>query len=154
MVRQRYAVREWSSAGGSDHPTGSARDRLNEAVKELRRLTEDQLFQTVERLRDVEDICGASTVSVESVRRIRLWSAGYLHLAAELEAAARCCRLIEQELRQQIDAPLAYGNGQADPLDDLRSDEPAGKGHRGISLPGWIKSIAPRNHPAHGPPDT
>ena len=153
MVRQRYAFGEWSNAGGSDRPTGAARDRLNEAVKELRRLTEDQLFQAVERLSDVEDIYGAGSVSVESVRKIRLWSAGYLHLAAELEAAARCCRLIEQELRQQIDAPLAGGNGQADPLGDLRSDEPAGKGHRSISLPSWIKAIAPRNHPAHGPPD-
>ena len=92
MVRQRYAFGEWSNSGGSDRPTGVARDRLNEAVKELRRLTEDQLFQAVERLSDVEDICGAGSVSVESVRKIRLWSAGYLHLAAELEAAARCCR--------------------------------------------------------------
>ena len=120
MVRQRYDLGEWSNTGDSDRQAGAARDRLNEAVKELRRLTEDELFQAVERLSDVEDICGAANVSVESVRRIRLWSAGYLHLAAELEAAARCCRLIEQELRQQIDAPLAGGNGQADPLGDLR----------------------------------
>jgi DNA-binding SARP family transcriptional activator len=126
---------------------------LNGAVKELRRLTEDQLFQAVERFSDVEDVCGTANVSVESVRRIRLWSAGYLHLAAELEAAARCCRLIEQELSRQIDAPLAGGNGQADPIGDLRCDEPAGKGHRGIGLPGWLKAIGPRNHPAHGPPD-
>jgi DNA-binding SARP family transcriptional activator len=153
MVRQRYDLGEWSNAGGSDRPTDATRARLNEAVKELRRLTEDELFQAVERLSDVEDLCGTGSVSVESVRKIRLWSAGYLHLAAELEAAARCCRLIEQELRQQIDAPLACGNGQADPFDDLRSDEPVGKGHRSISLPGWIKAIAPRNHPAHGPPD-
>lgn len=153
MVRQRYDLREWSNAGDSDRQAGAARDRLNEAVKELRRLTEDQIFQAVERLSDVEDICGAGHVGVESVRRIRLWSGGYLHLAAEFEAAARCCRLIEQELRQQIDGPLAGGNGQAGPLGDLGSDEPAGKGHRGISLPSWIRAISPRNHPAHGPPD-
>ena len=113
MVRQRYVLGEWSNAGGGDRPTDAARNRLNEAVKELRRLTEDQKFQAVERLSDVEDIYRAGSVSVESVRKIRQWSAGYLHLAAELEAAARCCRLIEQELRQQIDAPLACGNGQA-----------------------------------------
>ena len=60
MVRQRYDLREWSNAGDSDRQAGAARDRLNEAVKELRRLTEeDQLFQAVERLSDVEDICGA-----------------------------------------------------------------------------------------------
>ncbi len=152
MMRQRYDSREWSNAGGSDRQAGTARDRLKEAVKELRRLTEEQLFQAVERLSDVEDICDDSSVSVESLRRIRIWSAGCLHLAAELEAAARCCRLIEQELRQQIDTPLAGGNGQADPLGDLRSDESAGKGHRGIGLPGWLKAISPRNHPAHGPP--
>ena len=56
MVRQRYDLGEWSNAGGGDRPTDAARDRLNEAVKELRRLTEDQLFQAVERLSDVEDI--------------------------------------------------------------------------------------------------
>ena len=153
MVRQRYTLGEWSNTGDIDRPAGAARDRLNEAVKELRRLTEDELFEAVERLSDVEDIFGVANVSVESVRRIRLWSAGYLHLAAELEAAARCCRLIEQELRHQIDTPLAGRNGQADPLGDLRSDEPTGKGHRGMSLPGWLKGISPRNHPAHGPPD-
>ena len=113
MVRQRYDLSEWPNAGGSGRPTGAARGRLNEAVMELRRLTEDELFQAVERLSDVEDISGAANISLESVRRIRLWSAGYLHLAAELEAAARCCRLIEQELRRQVDVPLAGGNGQA-----------------------------------------
>jgi DNA-binding SARP family transcriptional activator len=153
MVRQRYIMGEWSDTEGGGRSTGAARDTLSEAVKELRGLTEDQLVQAVERLSDVEDISGAANISLESVRRIRLWSAGYLHLAAELEAAARCCRLIEQELRRQVDVPLAGGNGQADPVGDLRSDEPTGKGHRGKGLPGWLKAISPRNHPAHGPPD-
>ena len=147
MVRQRYTLGEWSNTGDIDRPTGAARDRLNEAVKELRRLTEDELFEAVERLSDVEDIFDVPNVSVESVRRIRLWSAGYLHLAAELEAAARCCRLIERELRHQIDAPLAGRNGRADPLGDLRSDEPTGKGHRGIESAGLAEGDLPAQSP-------
>jgi DNA-binding SARP family transcriptional activator len=128
---------------------------LNEAVTELRHLTNDQLFQSMERLCEVDGVSGGASVSVsvEGVRRLRLWSAEYLRLAAELEAAARCCRLIEQELRQQIDEPLVNVDGQAGPPGNGRSAEPAAKSHRGIALPGWPKAISLLSQPAHGPPE-
>lgn len=132
--------------------TGASGERLNAAVTELRRLTNDQLFQSMERLCEVDDIGYGGTVSVEGVRRLKLWSAGYLRLAAELEAAARYCRLIEQELRQQIDEPLVNPDGQGAPPGNGRSVEPAGKNHRGIALPGWLKAISTHSQPAHGPP--
>src|SRR6185437_11244844 len=141
------------SPGFGGAMAGVSSDRLNEAVMELRRLTNDQLFQSMERLCEVDDISGGAGVSVEGVRRLKLWSAGCLHLAAELEAAARYCRLIEQELRQQIDEPLVNPDGRGGPPGNGRSAEPAGKSHRGIVLPGWLKAISLHSQPAHGPPE-
>jgi DNA-binding SARP family transcriptional activator len=152
MGRSRSNSRECPNAADGDDREAAARHRLNEAVTELRRLTDDKLFQSMKRLCHVDDIGGGAGVSVESVRRLRVWSAGYLRLAAELEAAARCCRLIEQELRQQIDAPLAGSDGQAGPPGNRHSADADARSHRGITLPGWLKAISPHNHPAHGPP--
>lgn len=151
MVRHRDDTRASSNAGGSARQSDTARERLNEAVSELRRLTKDELFEALERLWDVNRAHGASGVSVESVRRLRQWSAEYLRVAAELEAAARCCRLIEQELRQQIDALLV---GRAVPGGNGRVGQAAAKGHRGVGLPGWLKAISQHGHSAHGPPGT
>src|SRR5215475_5641997 len=111
MVRQRDS--RASSSTLTNGITSANLDRLDEAVTELRRLTRGRLFQALERLADVEDIRSASSVSIESVRRLQAWSAEHLRLAAELEAAARCCRLIEQELRSQIDATLAGSHHEA-----------------------------------------
>jgi DNA-binding SARP family transcriptional activator len=153
MVRQRDS-RASSNAWPDGRPAGEARDRLDEAVTELRRLTHGQLFQALERLADVEGIRGASSVSVESVRRLRAWSAEHLRLAAELEAAARCCRLIEQELNRQVDATLAGSHHEAGALGGHRADAPPIKSHR-KSDPGalgWLKLFAPHRHPAHRRP--
>jgi DNA-binding SARP family transcriptional activator len=124
---------------------------------ELRRLTQGQLFQTLERLADVEDIHGASGVSVESVRRLRVWSAEHLRLAAELEAAARCCRLIEQELNRQIDATLAGSHDETDASGHHRADVPPPKGrptshrknNRTTGVSGWLRLFTSQGHPAH-----
>src|SRR5215470_19681686 len=124
MVRQRG-----SRASANGRQASAARDRLDEAVTELRRLTQGQLFQALERLADVKDIRGASGVSVESVRRLRVWGAEHLRLAAELEAAARCCRLIEQELNRQIDMTLAGSDHEAEALGNHRADAVPLKGH-------------------------
>jgi SARP family transcriptional regulator, regulator of embCAB operon len=155
-MRQRDS-RALSSAWANDRRASAARDRLDEAVAELRRLTQGQLFQALERLADVEDIRGASSVSVESVRRLRVWSAEHLRLAAELEAAARCCRLIEQELNRQIDATLASSHDEADTPGDHRADVPPPKGHpashrkshRATGMSGWLRLFAPHGHSAH-----
>ena len=152
MVRQRDP-RASSSAQVNDHRASDARDRLDEAVTELRRLTQGQLFQALERLADVEDVRSASSVSVESVRRLRLWGAEHLRLAADLEAAARCCRLIEQELNRQIDATLASSHHEADAHGDHRADEPPVKSHRKnhrvIGVSGWFRLFSPHGPSAH-----
>ena len=120
MVRGSDNSREWRNETDGGRPDDGARDQLDEAVTELRRLADDQLFQSVERLCDIDGIREGGSVSVETVRRLRLRSADYLRLAAELEAAARCCRLIEQELRQQIEAGhLTPMVGKTYPLPDV-----------------------------------
>jgi DNA-binding SARP family transcriptional activator len=158
-MRQRDS-RTSSSTLANGHRATAARDRLDQAVAELRRLTQGQLFQALERLADVEDIRGASSVSVESIRRLRAWSAEHLRLAAELEAAARCCRLIEQELTRKIDATLAGSHVEADALGDhstgasLMRSRPRShrKKNRVMGVSGWLRSFAPHRHSAHRRP--
>src|SRR5579875_3867805 len=144
-------ARDQPAAGTSGHRAGAARDRLTEAVTELRRLTQETLFQALERLADVEDI-GSAGVNADSVRRLRLCSAEHLRLATELEAAARCCRLIERELRQQIDALLADPQQPSETRGNRGTGGLAGKTHR-LGLTGWLKVISRRADPAHEPPD-
>lgn len=153
MVSGRDNSSEWSNAGGGAPRAASSRDKLNEAVTELRRLANAQLLQSMEHLCDINGISGDESTSGESVRRFLLWSAGCLRLAAELEAAARCCRLIEQELRQQIDQVLVSPGGQASFPGNGAPAELTGKSHRGIALRSWLKAISPHSQPAHGPPD-
>jgi DNA-binding SARP family transcriptional activator len=126
---------------------------LNEAVAELRGLTRDRLSQALERLVDADAIRIDSSVSVESVRRLRLWSAEHLRLAAELEAAARCCRIIEHELRQQIDAVLTGWRGQAGTLSGRVAAGPTLKTERRLRLADWFRAISPPHHPARDQPD-
>ena len=152
MVRQRDP-RASSSASANGSRAGAGQDRLDEAVAELRRLTQGQLFQALEHLADVEDIPSPSSVNVESVRRLRVWGAEHLRLAAELESAARCCRLIEQELNRQIDAALAGSHHKANALEDHHADVPLVKSHRKsrrvMDVSGWLRLFAPHRHSAH-----
>jgi DNA-binding SARP family transcriptional activator len=130
---------------------------LDEAITELRRLTQGQPFRALERLADVEDIRNASSISVESVRRLRVLGADYLRLASEFEAAADSCRLIEQELNRQIDAALADSHHETDALGDHRADARPIKGprkghrksHRVMGVSGWFRLFAPHGRPAH-----
>jgi hypothetical protein len=67
MVRQGDP-RASSSTRDNSRQTSDALDLLDEAVTELRRLTQGEVFQALERLADVEEIRGASSLSVENVR--------------------------------------------------------------------------------------
>jgi len=92
---------------GTDSTPAQARTALSEALTELRRLTRDPLFDGVERA--LADLGGApigSAFDVETVRKLSQWSAEHQRVAIELEAAARCCRLVEREINQRVDALL------------------------------------------------
>jgi DNA-binding SARP family transcriptional activator len=94
-------------SAGIDSTPAHARTALSEALTELRRLTRDPLSDGVEQA--LADLVGApirSDFGVDTVRRLRQWSAEHQRVAIELEAAARCCRLVEREINQRVDALL------------------------------------------------
>src|ERR1700751_2004197 len=94
--------------GGGHNETTLARSELTEAVAELRRLTQDPFLDRLERtLADLGQVLTESNVGVDTVRKLRQWSAAHQRAATELETAARCCRLIEREISQHVDDLLA-----------------------------------------------
>jgi DNA-binding SARP family transcriptional activator len=99
---------EWGTAQrGNNNAPSRARTALSEALAELRRLTQDPLFAGVERaLASLGNTPIEPEFAVETVRRLQQWSAEHQRVAIELEAAARCCRLVEREITQQVDALL------------------------------------------------
>jgi DNA-binding SARP family transcriptional activator len=148
MARHRSDSRAGPSAGISDGLADAARDRLGKAVSELRRLTQDQLFQAMGRLTEAEDTHGASSLNGDSAPRRPEWSAEHVRTAAELEAAIRCCRLIEQELGQQLDVLAAGSDGQPGTLARHGHRKPREKNHR-VGMAGWLKVVSPRTRPGH-----
>jgi DNA-binding SARP family transcriptional activator len=147
MARHRSESRAWSSARAGDGLADAARGRLATAVTELRRLTQDQLFQALNQLADVDDAGGDYQVGAGRVRRLQGWTAEQSRVAAELEAAVRCCRLIEEELREQFDMLLASPDGT---VSDYGNGKPVVTIHH-RSLAGWLKAIFQRSHSAYEP---
>ncbi len=99
---------EWgASAHGNYNASARARTALSEALTELRRLTQDPLFDGVERaLANLGNAPGEPEFGLDTVRRLRQWSAEHQRVAIELEVAARCCRLVEREINQQVETLL------------------------------------------------
>jgi len=99
---------EWGTAqGGNNNAYARARTALSEALAELRRLTQDPLFDGVEgALASLGNTTIEPEFAVETVRRLQQWIAEHQRVAIELEAAARCCRLVEREITRQVDALL------------------------------------------------
>jgi SARP family transcriptional regulator, regulator of embCAB operon len=124
-----------------DGHTMSARTRLTEAVTELRRLTQNPSFQSVERLlADLDDAPSGSGAGIQAVRALRQWGDEHLRVADELQAAAHCCRLVEREIDQRIDAFLAVWEGR---LETTRTHESGASAdtRRRNSLDGWLREL-------------
>ena len=88
---------------------------VSEALAELRQLAGHALSANVERaLADLgRASAGAGAGSgfdVDTVRQLQRCSAEYQRVAIDLEAAARCCRLVEREINQRADALLLAKN--------------------------------------------
>ena len=102
-----YGGERTARHAGEDSTPAQAQAALSEALTELRRLTQNPLFDGFERaLADLGNAPTGSDFSVDTVRKLLLWSAEHQRVAIELEAAARCCRLIEREINQRADALL------------------------------------------------
>jgi two-component SAPR family response regulator len=136
------------SYGGEPRParsrTGSSEAALSGALVKLRQLAREPRFGEVERAlvalgRSAED----PGLGPDAVGELRRWSAEYQRVALDLEATARCCRLVEQEMNRRVDAILAEKNkGLAGQVRDIfRRARPAPR-----NLP------APRNPPAQPEP--
>ncbi len=122
----------------------NGRERLNEAVADLRCRMGSDLRLALKRLPDTDDIREASCVSGENVRTLLLWSAQHVRLAAELEAAARCCRTIDEELRHQIEELVDCLPGQPETLRDSGHDGLPDKPRRRGGLAGWLRLTSQR----------
>ena len=84
---------------------------VSEALSELRQLAGHPLPADVERaLADLGRASDGADFDVDTVRQLRRCSAEYQRVAIDLEAAARCCRLVEREINQRADALLADKN--------------------------------------------
>lgn len=84
---------------------------VSEALSELRQLAGHPLPADVERaLADLGRASDGADFDVDTVRQLRRCSAEYQRVAIDLEAAARCCRLVEREISQRADALLSEKN--------------------------------------------
>lgn len=147
MAGQRYATRDSGYRRVRESRSDAARERLNAAVTELRSLMGGDLRLTLKRLPDISEIQDASCASGENVRALLLWSTQYVRLTAELEAAARCCRTIDQELRHQIEEILDALPAHLETSEFGVHDEPPVKPRR-KGLTGWLKLTSQRAGPA------
>lgn len=139
MATNRYEPHASPDAGVDNNAIARARTGLTQTLAELGRLTRDPFSGVVARvLADLDNVTAESDASVDTVRRLQHCSAEHQRVAIELEAAARYCRLLEQEINQRVDGLLAGRKENALPANP-RSN---------ISHPGWLSKILRRGSPA------
>jgi DNA-binding SARP family transcriptional activator len=141
MAGQRNRSRDWPYTRDNDYHSDAGHEQLNEAVTELRSLLGKDLRTALKHLPVADDIREASHVGGGNVHTLLLWSARFVRLAAELDAAARCCRAIDKELRHQIDElledlPVSLGTA------GLRDHSMPPADPRPKGLVGWLKLIS------------
>jgi DNA-binding SARP family transcriptional activator len=91
----------------ADNASAQVPAALSVALAELRRLIQDPFFDGAEQaLADTSHTPIGSSFGVDTVCRLRQWSADYQRVAIELEATASRCRLAEREINQRIEALL------------------------------------------------
>ena len=149
------AHRDESHAGSdlhADHNTANrGRSGLAEAVTGLRRLTQDLRFEDIERVLAIPgSALRGNDVSVETLRALRNWGAEHLRVADELEAAARCCRLVEREIGERVDALLAGWETEPVQAGRDRGALSAGAVQRG-GLDGWLRGVFRRGRTGSQP---
>jgi DNA-binding SARP family transcriptional activator len=125
--------------GADDNTVARALTGLTEALSELSRLTLDPFSEVVAGvLADLDNVPAESDVGVDTVRKLLHCSTEHQRVAIELEAAARYCRLVEQEIKQRVDGLLAGRKENALPAITRSS----------ISQSGWLSKILRRGSPA------
>lgn len=142
-------------AANRDEPTPLARTELTEALAELRRLIQDPSLDRLERtLADLGQAPTESNVGVDTVRKLRHWSAGHQRVATELETAARCCRLVEREISQRVDELLAGQKEALSTAPEYFADTPPADISPRISLANRLREIFRRSADTRRPTET
>ena len=97
-----------------------------------------------------------SQIDLDTVHRLRDLSAGHQRVAIELEAAARCCRLVEREMSKRVDVLLTGWNEEISVTLENNGTQPT-IARRRIGRDGWFSEIFHRGrwnsrHSGNGPP--
>jgi DNA-binding SARP family transcriptional activator len=141
--------------GADDNTTPLARTELTAALAELRRLIQDPSLERLERiLADLGQVPTESNVGVDTVRKLRHWSAGHQRVATELETAARCCRLVEREISQRVDELLAGQKEVPSTAPEYFADTPSAEISPRTSLSNRLREIFRRNADSRRPAET
>jgi DNA-binding SARP family transcriptional activator len=141
--------------GADDNTTPLARTELTEALAELRRLIQDPSLERLERiLADLGQAPTESNVGVDTVRKLRHWSAGHQRVATELETAARCCRLVEREISQRVDELLAGQKEALSTAPEYFADTPTADISPRTSLANRLREIFRRSSDPRQPTET
>jgi DNA-binding SARP family transcriptional activator len=124
-------------------------------LAELRRLTQDPFLDRLERtLADLGQALTESNVGVDTVRKLRHWSAGHQRVATELETAARCCRLIEREISQRVDDLLVRQEETLSATSGPVADTPSANISPRTSLADRLREIFHRSAGSRRPAET
>ena len=138
--------------GVDRNTTPLARTELTEALAELRRLIQDPSLDRLERtLADLGQAPTESNVGVDTVRKLRHWSAGHQRVATELETAARCCRLVEREISQRVDELLAGQKEALSVAPEYLADTPSADLSPRTSLANRLREIFRRSADSRRP---
>jgi DNA-binding SARP family transcriptional activator len=140
-----------------DNALARAQAALTEALTELSRLTQDPPFARVDDVVSMlANLPAGSQIDLDTVHRLRDLSAGHQRVAIELEAAARCCRLVEREMSKRVDVLLTGWNEEISVTLENNGTQPT-IARRRIGRDGWFSEIFHRGrwnsrHSGNGPP--
>jgi DNA-binding SARP family transcriptional activator len=157
MAANREELRPAHDGDTEKNPLACARAALAEALAELSRLTQDPLFTRVDDAVSVlANLPASSQIDLDTVHKLRDLSAGHQRVAIELEAAARCCRLVEREMSKRVDILLTGWNEEISVTPESKEAQSA-IAKRRISRDGWFGEIFHRGrsdsrHSGNGPP--
>jgi DNA-binding SARP family transcriptional activator len=146
MATRRDELYPEDSREPADNALARAQAALTEALTELSLLTQDPLFYRVDSV--VADLANAparSPLALNTVHNLRDLSVEHQRVAIELEAAARCCRLVEREMNKRVDALLAGWDGE---LSVTRGHDPEAQPtitRHGTGRDGWLGTIFHRS---------
>lgn len=145
MAANREELYPAHSRGTDDNALTRAQAALAEALTELSRLAQDPLFARVDDVVSMlANLSVGSQIDLDTIHRLRDLSAGHQRVAIELEAAARCCRLVEREMSKRVDVLLTGWNEEISVTFENKGAQPA-IAKRRIGRDGWFSEIFHRS---------